>query len=248
MQVVLMYHDVYHDDPLESGFCRERDFLYKMKSQEFEKQVRTIADYLKENNLTKESVVFTFDDGGSSFYTIIAPILERYGFKGVFFVSTNYIGHNTFLTAEQIQELSNRDHIIGSHAHTHEHLYTLSDNQIYNEWRTSTEILSRIIGKEVEYASIPNGDVSKKVLEKMNYLGIKNIFTSVPTTSIRSFKDSSIIGRYVVLGDYSTENVLKIISSKSHRTTLLVRYYSISVIKKILGSRYVQIKNALLKK
>lgn len=247
MQVVLMYHDVYRHDPKESGFCRERDFLYKMKSREFEKQVRTISDYLKENNLRKESVVFTFDDGGSSFYTIIAPILEQYGFKGIFFVSTNYIGDETFLTAEQIQELSNRGHIIGSHAHTHEHLYTLSDDQIHNEWRTSIKILSKIIGKEIEYASIPNGDVSKNVLEIMNQLGIKNIFTSVPTTSIYSFKDSSIIGRYVVLGDYTAERVLKIISGKSHRTSLLVRYYAISVIKKILGSKYVQIKNALLK-
>lgn len=248
MQIVLMYHDVYHHDPHESGFCRERDFLYKMEAQEFEKQVRTITDYLKKKHLAKESVLFTFDDGGSSFYTIIAPVLEKYGFKGVFFVSTNFIGNNTFLTAEQIEELSKRGHIIGSHAHTHEHLYTLSDNQIYNEWKNSIEILSKIIGKDVEYASIPNGDVSKKVLGNMNHLGITNIFTSVPTTSIRSFKHSNIIGRFVVLGDYTTDDVLKIISGSLHRTSLLVRYYAISVIKKILGSKYVQIKNSLLKK
>lgn len=243
-----MYHDVYDRNPLESGFCRERDLPYKMNSEKFEEQVRNIEDHLKHCHRTKESVIFSFDDGGISFYKIIAPVLEKYGFKGRFFISTNFIGQDTFLTAEQIIDLSKRGHIIGSHAHTHEHLYTLTDKQAYIEWKTSIEILSNLIGKKVEYASIPNGDVSKEGLKILNLLGIKYIYTSEPTTSTRSYKNSCVIGRYVVLGNYASDKVYKIISSKPHRASLLMRYYALSVVKNLLGSRYVQIKNALIKR
>ena len=181
MKVVLMYHDVYHHDNMESGFCRERDMLYKLDSQVFEDQVKSISDYLKTKNLSKDSVVFSFDDGGKSFYTVIAPILEKYGYKGLFFISTKYIGADTFLSASQIRELNDRGHIIGSHAHTHEHLYTLSEEQVHQEWKTSTRLLSEIINRPIEYASIPNGDLSDSGVRIMNKLGIKYIYTSIPT-------------------------------------------------------------------
>lgn len=243
-----MYHDVYHHDLTESGFCRDRDILYKMNSQNFEEQVRSISEYFRKNNISPDSIVFTFDDGGKSFYTIIAPILERYGFKGMFFISTNYIGCETFLTAAQIKELSLRGHIIGSHAHTHEHLNTLSDKQVFSEWDTSIRILKDIIGKDIEYASIPNGDITRNGMEIMNRLGFRHIYTSVPTTTIQQFKNSEIVGRYVVLGNADIDSVFKIITNKSARFLLLVKYRIIKVIKKILGSKYVQIKNAFLER
>lgn len=247
MQIVLMYHDIYNHDPMESGFCRDRDMPYKMNSEKFENQVRCISEYLTKNNIKKESIVFTFDDGGKSFYTIIAPILEKFGFKGLFFISTNFIGKKTFLTVEEIKELNLRGHIIGSHAHTHEHLYTLSESQVYSEWEISIRILSNILRKKIECASIPNGDISNKGLEIMNSLGIKYIYTSVPTSNIKSYRNSCIIGRYVVLGDTTPDGVLRIVSSKSVRLSFIIKYHLINIIKRMLGSRYVQIKNAFLK-
>ena len=69
MQIVLMYHDIYLHDTNETGFLRERDLPYKIRKDSFEQQVKAIDDYCQKNNLEKEHVVFTFDDGGKSFHS-----------------------------------------------------------------------------------------------------------------------------------------------------------------------------------
>ena len=242
-----MYHDIYNYDTKESGFLRERDFPYKIKSCQFEEQVRIISEYCESAGLEKGHVVFTFDDGGKSFYTIVAPILEKYGYKGLFFITTKYIGTNTFLNETEIRDLHNRGHIIGSHAHTHEHLYSLSDKQLEEEWKLSTEILSRILGENIKYASIPNGDTSKKVLHYAQKYGIEHVYTSEPTTKVCAWNGLQVIGRYVLLGDSSTDYVMSIIKSKKTRILLFCKRTVLKMIKFVLGQYYVKLKNMLFR-
>ena len=243
-----MYHDVYKSDANESGFLRERDLPYKIQLDVFEEQVKSLRDYCENNNLLRDTIVFTFDDGGKSFYMLVAPVLEKYGFKGLFFISTQYINTETFLNKDEIIELHKRGHIIGSHAHSHEHLYTLTDSQVIAEWRTSVEILSEIVGEPVRYASIPNGDTSKRVLDAVYNSGIRTIYTSEPTTKVNYYKDMRIIGRYVVLSEDSTQHVLSIVSSKKTRLILSCKRAVLRVIKTILGDNYVSLKNKLYRK
>lgn len=247
MQINLMYHDVICHDINESGFLRERDLPYKMEASIFEEQVRAISEYCITAGLSNEYVIFTFDDGGKSFYKVIAPILEKYGYKGLFFITTKYIGTNSFLNEIEIRDLHKRGHIIGSHAHTHDHLYMLSDKQLEEEWKLSTEILACIIGEKVRYASIPNGDTSKKVLHYAQKYGIKYVYTSEPTTKITDWKDVKVIGRYVLLGNSSTDYVMSIIRSKKTRAMLICKRTVLKIIKTILGKYYVKLKNMLFR-
>lgn len=242
-----MYHDVYTHDLKESGFLRERDLPYKMKADAFEEQVKVISAYCKTTGVPKEYVVFTFDDGGKSFYDVIAPILEKYGYKGMFFITTKYIGTDTFLNEDEIRDLHKRGHIIGSHAHTHEHLYTLPDQQLEEEWKYSTEILSRILGEDIKYASIPNGDTSQRVLYNTRRHGIEHVFTSEPTTKVSNWNGIEVIGRYVLLGDCSTDYVMSIIKSKKTRILLICKRKALKMIKSLLGQYYVQLKNMWLR-
>ena len=74
--------------------------------------------------LQGKDVLFTFDDGGVSFVTKAAPILEKYGHKGVFFVSTKYIGTPGVLSAGQVKELELRGHVVGTHSHSHFYVFS----------------------------------------------------------------------------------------------------------------------------
>lgn len=242
-----MYHDVFVHDTNESGFLRECDLPYKMKASAFEEQVKAISDYCETVGLPKDYVVFTFDDGGKSFHRVIAPILEKYDYKGLFFVTTKYVGTDTFLNENEILDLHKRGHIIGSHAHTHEHFYSLIDEQIEEEWKQSTEILSRILGKPVHYASIPNGDTSKRVLASAKKYGIKHIYTSEPTTMVEDWNGVEVIGRYVLLANSSKDYVMLIITSSKKRFVLLCKRIVLKVIKSILGNNYVKLKNRLFR-
>lgn len=176
----LMYHNVTSDLFPYSGFSDIAASQYNIDIITFEKQVIAVSLY---NN-----VVFTFDDGGSSFYTIIADILEKYGKKGIFFISTAYIGMNGFLTSSQIANLSKRGHTIASHSHTHpEWISKLSTEESLQEWKISKQILESIIQKPIFLASIPNGDISKSVLQNLSDAGYSDIYTSEPIVHNRFF-------------------------------------------------------------
>lgn len=241
-----MYHDVYSHDIHESGFFKQCDLPYKVSSEKFENEVKAISDYCKSNNIHKEFVTFTFDDGGKSFNSVIAPILQKYGYKGVFFISTKFIGTETFLNESEIIELHKAGHIIGSHAHSHEHLYQLTDEQVDEEWKTSIIRLSEIIKEPVIYASIPNGDMDKRVIATVQKYGVKYLYTSEPTTKIIRFKDMKVFGRYVILSDYTTENVVAIITSPCKRIFLSCKRNILKLIKFILGENYMKLKNIIL--
>ena len=242
-----MYHDIYESNINESGFLRKRDLPYKLNAIQFEEQIKAIKGYCGKNKKSQDDIVFTFDDGGKSFYSVAAPILEKYGFKGLFFVTTQYIGTKTFLTRNEILELHQRGHIIGSHAHSHEHMYSLSNDEVVKEWQNSIDILSNILGENIKNVSIPNGDVSKRVLDAISSHDIQYVYTSEPTTQTKNYKGMEIIGRYVVLSDSSKEEILSIVSCNLKRCILYTKYHILRLIKRVLGSYYVQLKNVIFK-
>lgn len=237
--VVLMYHDIVTVNDKASGFQTKNAFEYKVEESAFEEQVKALQG---------KDVVFTFDDGGVSFLTKAAPILERYGFKGVFFISTKYIGTPGFLTAEQVKELAERGHIVGSHSHTHPEIFTkLSFEEIELEWQLSSQVLKDILGEGDFTASIPNGYTSKEILDAALQFGFKTIFTSQPTTKTKTYKDSTLIGRYVVLNGMTTEDVVKIVTSRSCHLKMAAKWHLLNLVKKVLGSSYESFKAKILR-
>ncbi len=233
----LMYHDISFGLDMSSGFQTEVSMAYKVDAIEFEKHVKQCVG---------KNVVFSFDDGGVSFYTEAAPILERYGFKGVFFISTAFIGKPGFLTEEQIRDLDARGHIIGSHTHNHLRNLSLFDREtIENEWNKSVDVLSKILNKRVRYASLPNGDGSTVVYDAIRKTGITEIYTSVPTTKIVKKDGVNIFGRYTILNSFSSTKVRSIVFSKGTRNRMYIKWYVISIIKKVLGKQYYNLRRLI---
>lgn len=246
-QTVLMYHDLYHCNKSESGFQNGTALKYKVSAETFEAQVHAIAEYIKTAHLQSDFVDFTFDDGGESFLTIAAPILEKYGFKGKFYISTSYLGCKGFLNAEQVNALHQRGHYVGSHSHTHpERMNVLTDEQINQEWTVSQSILKKIIGFPPKLASIPNGYSSRRVLDGMLKSGIEMIDTSANTTKIKYYKSAELRGRYAITEDTTIDNLMRLISSPSYRFIKRVRYDCLELAKVILGSSYLTVRKRIL--
>lgn len=236
----LMYHDISIDTDMSSGFQTKVSMDYKVDAQVFEDQVRKCQG---------KSVSFTLDDGGESFLTMAAPILEKYGFKGVFFISTKYIGTKGFLSVDQIKELDARGHIIGSHTHSHpKNLSLLSFDEIYSEWKTSVDILREILGKPITIASIPNGRGSKKVSEAAQQAGITELHTSEPTIIDKKKEGVTLVGRYAILRSMRTEFVLDIVNSWKTRYLLRIKWRVINIFKLLLGRHYYNLRKRLTKK
>ena len=248
--IALMYHDVYKDNPKESGFRNDSASQYKVKFDQFENQVQSIAEYCrKAGREIRDVVEFTFDDGGVSFLTLVAPVLERYNLRGVFFISTKYIGSEGFLSQEMIKELSERGHTIGSHSHSHpKNISKLTYDEMVSEWKESMDVLSAILGKTVDMASIPNGFSSKDVLTACHYGGARIVYTSKPTTSCAYAGGVELRGRYVVHNTTDAAAVVKLVSEKAYRASLYMKYIALSSCKFLFGNYYDRIKALIVRK
>lgn len=230
-KIVLMYHDVLDGALKESGFMTPLAYDYKIAESLFEKHVKSCVG---------KNVLFTFDDGGVSNLLVAVPILEKYGFKGLFFITTSKIGCSGFLTKEQIKLLFDRGHIIGTHTHSHSaHLDRLSKEEIYNEWKKSVDILSSIIGQKIQVASVPNGNVSKAVYEEAFKCGIETIYTSIPQDADGT---ECIVGRYVIRNGFQVSILQKILNNRFYRFFLYFKYRVICVLKFLLGPFYIRLR------
>src|SRR6266481_7915274 len=67
-------------------------------------------------------VVLTFDDSVASHYSVVRPILKRYGFTATFFITEGFsfpTNKQDYMTWEQIAELHRDGFEIGNHTRDH---------------------------------------------------------------------------------------------------------------------------------
>lgn len=144
---------------------------YTVTTQAFKQQLQLLADsgfhsvlpdqlyaYLtKGTPLPPKPFMLTFDDTRVEHFTIAAPEMEKHGFKGVFFVMTIPIGRPNYMSADQIRELSDRGHVIGSHTWDHHNVKHLKGEDWEKQIQVPKEKLEAITGRPVEYFAYPFG-------------------------------------------------------------------------------------------
>jgi peptidoglycan/xylan/chitin deacetylase (PgdA/CDA1 family) len=206
--ISLMYHDVINSANFDSsGFPGQDSSRYKLEPDEFKQHLEAIAKAtgarpvsvykLLGGTSPVSPLLLTFDDGGASAYTYIAPMLENFGWRGHFFISSYYIDKPFFLSRKEILELKKRGHLIGSHSFSHPtRMASLSSSEQIKEWKRSSQDLSVILGEAVEIASLPGGYYSRQVAKAAALAGIKALFTSEPTSHCNFVNDCLVLGRY----------------------------------------------------
>ena len=200
----LMYHDVV-DLPATSGFQGGWADYYKISPSEFAAHLDAIGAVsrsgvgsLVTTPWQSGAVFITFDDGGAS-SLLAARLLEQHGWRGHFFIATDYIGRPGFLTELQLTELARRGHCIGSHGASHPaRMSACSAAELDHEWQTSARILSTLIGQPVTTASVPGGYYSKAVGSAAERAGFRFLFTSEPTSRLEREGACTILGRYYI--------------------------------------------------
>ena len=209
--ITLLYHDVIQgDDPDASGFSGANPAEYKLSVDEFASHLQAINSALSGPVISPEDidsdsfettppVLLSFDDGGVSAYEHIAPMLEANGWRGCFFITTDRIDTPAFVSRDQIIDLYQRGHAIGSHSCSHpKKISECSKEELLDEWQRSLAVLSEILGEKVTVASVPGGFYSRKIAETAAESGIKILFTSEPVQRIVNVDGCAVIGRFSV--------------------------------------------------
>jgi peptidoglycan/xylan/chitin deacetylase (PgdA/CDA1 family) len=255
----IMYHDIVGDgDWSASGFGGSHADIYKLDAGAFEDHLKLLVESNVRSCLVSEMneqnrencIAITFDDGGESAYTHSAELLETHGFRGHFFVATEFIDTPTFLKTGQIRELVERGHVIGSHSASHPtRMASCTTDELRSEWRDSVKKLSDIIGKPVTTASVPGGYFSRRVAETAAECGIGFLFNSEPVTRVYEINGCKVFGRYTIKQNTSVEMLGKIVRGNVLDKFQQYAFWNSKKIAKKLGGRiYVNATRKILEK
>jgi peptidoglycan/xylan/chitin deacetylase (PgdA/CDA1 family) len=194
MALALLYHDVVESGrEADSGFRGPGADHYKLTAGQFADHLRAIAD-------GGPPPLLTFDDGGASALGPTTDLLEAHGFRGWFFLATDWLGRPGFLRPEQARQLRQRGHHVGSHSCSHPaKLSACPQHVILDEWSRSRGVLEDLLGEAVTTASVPGGFYSRRVGEAAAEAGLTTLFTSEPTAREWAVAGCRVVGRYSVL-------------------------------------------------
>jgi len=193
-----------------------------------------------------EYVSLTFDDGWESDYTIAFPVLKKYNINATFFITTGWIDQKGFLKASWIKEMSDSGMEIGSHTVTHPYLTELSKKKVYDEFRTSKNVLEDMLGREITGVSIPGGAYNRKIIEIAQEVGYKYVATSSPGVNK---KKGGIVARFSIHNLTSLNDINKLLNrSPIYLYKINTNYKIRELIKKGIGLRnYEVLRNKLIK-
>jgi peptidoglycan/xylan/chitin deacetylase (PgdA/CDA1 family) len=174
---ILMYH--YISEPPPDADIYRRDL--SVSPQNFEAQLQWLAqngytpirlyDLLYALTLgwplPERPVILTFDDGYADAYEHAFPLLQKYGFKGTFFVVTEFVdrGLPGYLTWPQIEEMSAAGMDIEPHSKTHPDLRRRDHEFLIWQILGSAQTVAAHVGHTPRFFAYPAGHYDAAVLD-----------------------------------------------------------------------------------
>lgn len=116
------------------------------------------------------AVSLTFDDSMKEHYTIVAPELEKRGFRGTFWMCGAWMpekaeNDTTHFTWSEAKEMSDNGHEMSNHSWSHPNLTTLSEEELTEQIRKNDEAILKNIGKPSTTFCFPYNAYNETVLE-----------------------------------------------------------------------------------
>lgn len=183
---VLCYHQIRDWRAKDSKGAKD----YIVPIAEFKAQIKMLADsgyhtilpdqlfsYLKYGTkLPSKPIMLTYDDTDLDQFTIAAPEMKKYGFKGVFFVMTVSLGRPNYMSKAQVKSLSDQGHIIGSHTWDHHNVKKYQGEDWVTQIEKPTKTLEEITGKEIKYFAYPFGLWNPEAIPQLKKRGFEGAF------------------------------------------------------------------------
>lgn len=214
---ILCYHRIRNFQASDGPNMR----VYSVTPEAFAEQMKALSDngfhtilpdqlkdYLLNNaKLPSKPIMITFDDTRQEHYSIGAAEMKKYDFKGTFFIMTISINRPKYMTEEQIKNLYESGHSIGTHSWDH-HMVTKYTGDDWNiQLAKPKKRVEDIIGKTVDYFAYPDGIWNKEAITELEKSNYKLAFTLA--TKRDSTKPLFTLRRMIVSGNWSTTTMLK---------------------------------------
>ena len=183
---ILCYHQVRDWRAKDSKAAKD----YIVPIAQFKAQMKMLADsgyhtilpdelfsYLKHGTkLPAKPVMLTFDDTDLDQFTVAAPEMKKYGFKGVFFIMTVSLGRPNYMSRAQVKSLSDEGHVIGSHTWDHHNVKKYQGEDWVTQIEKPTKTLEEITGKDIKYFAYPFGLWNPEAIPELKKRGFDGAF------------------------------------------------------------------------
>lgn len=223
---VLCYHHIRAIRSNESENMKS----YSVTPAAFAEQMKTLHDsgfqtvlpdqlyeYLVHNgSLPPKPVMLTFDDTDEEQFSIGAAEMDKYGFKGVYFIMTIAMNRPRYMSKDQLKTLSDSGHVIAAHTWDH-HMVTKYTGA---DWDTQMvkprRQLEAITGKTVAYFAYPFGLWNQAAIPELKSRGYKLAF--ILSTKRDTTEPLYTIRRMIVPGTWSTPGMMKAMRTTFNKT------------------------------
>jgi len=146
--------------------------------------------------LPAKPVILVFDDGYAEVYQLAFPLLKQRGFGATIATITGAVEHPTYLTWDQIKEMSDSGEEFVSHSVTHGNLAAMSRDDLRKELGDSRQTLEDKLGRPMQFFVYPYGepfvngsDAARQlvldVLHETGYLGALTTSSGPPYISVQ---------------------------------------------------------------
>ena len=118
------------------------------------------------------AVSLTFDDSMKEHYTIVAPELEKRGFRGTFWMCGGWMPaepqyDTTHFTWAEAKEMSDKGHKMSNHSWSHPNMTTLSEDELKEQIRKNDEAILANLGKPSTTFCFPYNAYNDAVLAEV---------------------------------------------------------------------------------
>ena len=217
---ILCYHQIRDWKPTDSKMAKD----YIMPIADFKDELKALHDsgyhtilpdqlydYLVYGSpLPSKPVMLTYDDTDEDQFTVARPEMDKYGYKGVFFIMTVSIGKNHYMSKEQIRQLSDEGHVIGSHTWDHKNVKKYEAADYVTQIDKPTKLLQEITGKKMDYFAYPFGLWRPEAIPHLKEAGFKAAFQLYAPNDPKD--PLFTIRRIIVAGGMSGKRMLEVMS------------------------------------
>ena len=118
------------------------------------------------------AVSLTFDDSMKEHYTIVAPELEKRGFRGTFWMCGGWMPaepqyDTTHFTWTEAKEMSDKGHEMSNHSWSHPNMTELSEDELKEQIRKNDEAILANLGKPSTTFCFPYNAYNDAVLAEV---------------------------------------------------------------------------------
>ena len=237
---VLVYHDIVSSNELRGMSARDR--FYTITWDRFDQHLRFLVEKAFQTvriggaaGENRNPVVLTFDDGLKSAYRCHQDLL-KFGFNGVFFITTDFVGREGYLSWEEIREMDDNGMSIQSHTCSHPILSGLGPDRIRTEFSLSKATIEDMLGHGIDSLSIPQGFSNREITGIARECGYDHVYTSHP--GLYAAGSRAPIPRLSIYNETSNDSFRRLVCRSSREIAgQRARKLILSVPKILLGHR-----------